>query len=75
MSRSNDNPWKAFALVGIIGLDIAICMLAGYWLGNIAVNYLYDNPICIVVGIMLGFAVGVFNVILIIRRYMGVHNE
>ena len=29
-----DNPWRAVALTSAIGVDLAICIGAGYWLGE-----------------------------------------
>ncbi|MFS1510897.1 AtpZ/AtpI family protein [Chengkuizengella sp. SCS-71B] len=77
MSNSNpkDNPWKAVALVSAIGLDMVVCMFAGYGLGTLATKYLDDNPIWIVVGIMIGFVVGVISIMMIIKKYTGGSNE
>jgi ATP synthase protein I len=72
--RSNDNPWRAVALVSAIGADLIVCMLAGYWLGSLVSNWTGGQPIWLVAGIMLGFLVGVFSVILILRKYTGGSN-
>jgi ATP synthase protein I len=29
-----DNPWRAAALTTAIGIDLVVCLLAGYWLGE-----------------------------------------
>ncbi|WP_248929366.1 AtpZ/AtpI family protein [Paenibacillus hamazuiensis] len=71
---SQDNPWRAVALVSAIGADLVVCMLAGYWLGQLASEWAGGKPILIVGGIMLGFLVGVFSVILILRKYTGGSN-
>jgi predicted membrane-bound spermidine synthase len=66
--NSNDNPWKAVALVSAIGADLVVCMGAGYWLGKYLSGWL-GHTIWIVAGIMTGFIVGVISVIFLIRHY------
>ncbi|NBI30628.1 AtpZ/AtpI family protein [Chengkuizengella marina] len=77
MSNSNpkDNPWKAVALVSAIGLDMVVCMFAGYGLGTLVTKYVNHNPIWIVVGIMVGFVMGVLSIMMIIKKYTGGSNE
>ncbi|TBL72946.1 AtpZ/AtpI family protein [Paenibacillus thalictri] len=71
---SGDNPWRAVALVSAIGADLVVCMAAGYWIGDKLSNWYGGQPIWIVSGIMLGFFIGVFSVILILRKYTGGSN-
>lgn len=70
----NDNPWRAVALVSAIGADLIVCMLAGYWLGNLISDWRGGQPIWLVAGIMIGFFIGVYSVILILRKYTGGSN-
>ncbi|TVY10962.1 AtpZ/AtpI family protein [Paenibacillus cremeus] len=72
---SKDNPWQAVALVTAIGADLVVCMLAGYWLGNLISKWQGGQPIWLVVGIMLGFLIGVASIILILRKYTGGSNK
>jgi ATP synthase protein I len=72
--KSNDNPWRAVALVSAIGVDLIVCMLAGYWLGSLVSSWKGGQPIWLVVGVMLGFFVGVYSVVLILRKYTGGSN-
>ncbi|TVY09285.1 AtpZ/AtpI family protein [Paenibacillus cremeus] len=71
---SNDNPWRAVALVSAIGADLVVCMLAGFWVGRLVSDWQGGQPIWLVVGIMVGFIVGVLSVILILRKYTGGSN-
>ncbi len=69
-----DNPWRAVALVSAIGADLVVCMLAGYYIGKYASRWAGGEPIWIVVGIMLGFVVGVASIIFLLKRYTGGSN-
>lgn len=71
---SNDNPWRAVALVSAIGADLIVCMAAGFWLGRLAEQWFGAGPVWLVVGVMLGFFAGVYSVILILRKYTGGSN-
>ncbi|MDQ1911224.1 AtpZ/AtpI family protein [Paenibacillus sp. GD4] len=68
--RSKDNPWRAVAMLGGIGVDLGVCMLAGFWLGDWFSDYRGGEPIWIALGMMLGFILGIVSVVLIIRRVM-----
>ena len=71
--KSGENPWRAVALASAIGIDLAVCMISGYWIGNRLSGWL-NSPVWIVVGIMLGFAVGVFGIVLLLRKFTGGSN-
>ncbi|ALS24534.1 MULTISPECIES: AtpZ/AtpI family protein [Paenibacillus] len=68
--NSNDNPWRAVALLGSIGIDLGVCMLAGYWLGNWMSERQGGEPFWIVGGMLAGFFAGAAGAFLIIRSYM-----
>lgn len=69
-TNPNDNPWRALALVSIIGVDIVVCMLGGYWLGSYISSVMDGQTIWIAVGIVTGFFVGVVSIVFIIRSYL-----
>jgi len=73
--RSDDNPWRAIGLTSAIGADLVVCMGAGYWVGNEISRYAGGQRIWIVVGIMLGFVVGVLSVVFLLRKFTGGSNE
>jgi putative Mn2+ efflux pump MntP len=71
--NSGENPWRAVALASAIGIDLAVCMISGYWIGKRLGDWL-GSPVWIVVGIMLGFAVGVFGIAILLRKFTGGSN-
>jgi ATP synthase protein I len=68
--NSKENPWRAIAMLGGVGVDLGVCMLTGYWLGNWFSEYRGGEPVWIVAGMMLGFFLGIVSVFLIIRSYL-----
>lgn len=67
---SDSNPWKAMVFVGTIGIEIAIPLLAGIWLGRKA-DYHFDTaPIFLIIGIILGFTIGIWSVANLIKIHL-----
>lgn len=66
---SGGNPWRVVGLFGAVGVDIAICMFAGY-AGGRYVDRLTDGRIWTAIGVAAGFFMGVASVVLIIKRYV-----
>ncbi|WP_126428854.1 AtpZ/AtpI family protein [Brevibacillus marinus] len=65
-----DNPWQAIALVSVIGVDLAICVLAGFWVGRYLDRWLQTDPWLMLLGMLAGLAAGVYSVYLLIRSYL-----
>jgi ATP synthase protein I len=65
-----DNPWRMIGLVSVIGVDLAVSVLAGYWIGQYVDNWLETTPIFMLIGLLLGLGAGVYSVYLIIRSYL-----
>ncbi|MFD0590597.1 AtpZ/AtpI family protein [Paenibacillus sp. GCM10027627] len=65
-----DNPWKAAALVGALGIDVGICVFLGYWLGSKAGESFGDPKAWTVGGLFVGLAVGILSAILIVRKVL-----
>lgn len=65
-----DNPWQAVALVSVIGIDLAVSVILGFWLGRYLDRLLQTDPWLMLMGIMAGLAVGVYSVYLLIRSYL-----
>lgn len=66
-----DNPWRAVMFVGAIGVDLAVCVLLGFW-GGKALDETYSTaPIFLLVGIIVGLAVGIYAIVLMIKPFLG----
>ncbi|QJC53828.1 AtpZ/AtpI family protein [Paenibacillus albicereus] len=66
-----EDPLKALALVGALGIDVAICTLIGYWLGA----RLGGTPGWIIAGVLTGLAAGIASVVLIVKKVLEDSNE
>ncbi|MGN7469261.1 AtpZ/AtpI family protein [Brevibacillus sp. SAFN-007a] len=65
-----DNPWRAITLVTLIGVDMAICVIAGVLLGKYLDGLFATNPLFLMVGLLAGLGIGVYSVYRIIRGYL-----
>ncbi len=69
-SYPTTNPWKAMGLVGVIGVELAVLVLAGIWLGKTVDSILQTSPVFIIIGIFSGFAVGIWSIIKIVKPFL-----
>ena len=70
-NRNNkDNPWRAAGMVGIMGLDIALCLFIGFWIGDLAKDRFGGSQIWIIGGIGLGLAIGIISVVYLIKNVL-----
>lgn len=67
---NSSNPWKAMGLVGVIGIEIAIPLLLGVWFGRKADQYFDTAPIFLIIGIVLGFTIGIWSVANLIKVFL-----
>ncbi|ATF16008.1 AtpZ/AtpI family protein [Brevibacillus sp. HB1.2] len=65
-----DNPWRALGLVSVLGLDFAICVVAGFMIGRYADRLLATDPWFLLIGLITGIAIGVYTVYRLIRPYL-----
>ncbi|MFD2368444.1 AtpZ/AtpI family protein [Brevibacillus sp. GCM10020057] len=65
-----DNPWRAITLVTLIGVDMAICVVAGVFLGKYLDGLFASNPLFLMIGLLAGLGLGVYSVYRIIRGYL-----
>jgi ATP synthase protein I len=70
----NDNPWKAMGLVSAVGIDLAGCMWAGYFFGTLLDKHAGTDLVWSLVGLAAGLIIGIFTVILLIKRFTGDEN-
>jgi hypothetical protein len=70
--KSNgDNPWRAAGFVGVMGIDIAICVSLGYFLGD----RFGGSRGWVAFGVLIGLAVGIFTCVILLRRILEDTNE
>ena len=70
-NRNSNSPWRAMGVVGAIGVELAVLLLLGLWLGKKLDMLLQTSPIFLILGMLLGLAIGVWSVIRIIKPYLG----
>jgi ATP synthase protein I len=63
---NGDNPWRAAGLVGAMGLDLAICITAGYFLGS----RFGGSRGWVAFGILAGLAVGILTCVVLLRSIL-----
>lgn len=64
-----DNPLLGLALVGALGIQVAVCIFLGYWAGA----YISDrsgNSGWVVGGVMFGLTVGIVSAILVVKKVL-----
>jgi ATP synthase protein I len=65
-----DNPWRAAALTTAIGIDLVVCLLAGYWFGE-WLSHMFGGQLWLLGGFLLGLASAVGSIYLMIKQYGG----
>jgi ATP synthase protein I len=72
MSKKNrrDNPLLAAGLVGALGIQVAICIFLGYWIGAYLDGRLGSEKGWTIGGILVGLAVGLLSAILLVKKVM-----
>ncbi|MBB3110584.1 F0F1-type ATP synthase assembly protein I [Paenibacillus phyllosphaerae] len=63
---SGDNPWRALALVGAMGFQVAICTLLGYLIAN----WVFGTTAWLIVGIFVGLAAGILASVWLIKKVL-----
>lgn len=67
---SNQNPWRAAGLVSAIGVDFAVCILAGFFGGRWVGEKLGGHPIFTAIGVVLGIIIGIVSIVFMIRKFL-----
>ncbi|WP_138753757.1 AtpZ/AtpI family protein [Paenibacillus sinopodophylli] len=65
-----DNPLFAAGLVGALGVQVAVCIFLGYWLGSALGTRFGDEKSWMLGGILVGLAVGLLSAILLVKKVM-----
>lgn len=70
VSKNDGKPWRAMGLVTALGLDLAVCILLGFYGGRWLGEIFGSVPLGTALGVMVGLAVGVTNVIVLIKKVL-----
>lgn len=66
----SNQPWRAAALVGALGLDVAVCTLVGYFLGSLAGEHLGNTKAWLLGGVLTGLFIGILTAILVVKKVL-----
>jgi hypothetical protein len=66
----DENPWRAAGLVSAIGVDLAVSVGLGWWIGN-AYDQNQGTQYGYLIGLLVGLVAGIGTVALLIRKYTG----
>ncbi|WP_341418813.1 AtpZ/AtpI family protein [Paenibacillus filicis] len=66
----NNQPWRAAALVGALGVDVAVCTTAGYLAGSWAGSHLGNEKAWLLGGLLTGLFLGIVTAILVIKKVL-----
>ncbi|MCA0758582.1 AtpZ/AtpI family protein [Paenibacillus sp. N4] len=65
-----DDPLFAAGLVGALGIQVAVCIFLGYWIGSYLDGRLGGGKGWTIGGILVGLAVGLLSAILLVKKVM-----
>lgn len=66
----DENPWRAAGLISAIGVDLAVTLGLGWWIGN-AYDQRQGTEYGYLVGLLVGLVAGIGTVAALIRKVMG----
>jgi len=67
--------WRAAAIVGVIGLDLAVFFLLGGALGRWLDRMFHTAPLFLITGILLGLAGWMLTLVPIVKKLVGDEHE
>ncbi|HET7627004.1 MAG TPA: AtpZ/AtpI family protein [Bacillales bacterium] len=67
----NENPWKAYMLIGAIGTNMAVSTFVGFWLGKLMDDHFDTSPFFLLVGVLLGLTAGIYGVYRLVKPFLG----
>lgn len=70
--NNGDSPWRAAALVSVMGINVAICLIGGYWIGNWLSGLFGGSALAWKAGgFFVGLIVAVWSVVQLVRKALG----
>jgi ATP synthase protein I len=66
-----DSPWKAMIFTGVIGVDLAVCTIGGFWLGRYVDQQFQTAPFFLLVGLLLGLSIAIYSIYTLVRSVFG----
>jgi len=69
-----NQPYVVAGLIGAMGVQVAICILIGYWLGTNVSDWT-GNKGWLAGGVLTGFAIGIGSAILVVFKLLGGSDE
>ena len=67
MNDEKDPFWMTFGIYGAIGIQLAVSVVAGWFLGNYFDGKWQTTPWLGLAGLIFGFAGGLYNLIRVLR--------
>ncbi len=64
-----NSPWRAAGLTTAIGLDLVVCLLSGYFLGNWLSDWTNGSYLWVIGGVISGIFIALLSIITIIKSY------
>jgi ATP synthase protein I len=69
--KQTNGPLKSFMFVGLIGMDLSITTVGGFWLGRFLDRKLDTEPLFLIVGVVFGLAIGIFSLVPLVKSFIG----
>jgi len=73
-SNPNENPWRMAGIMGALGMDMVLCLLAGYF-GGSWLSERTGQRAWMIGGVLAGLVVGLISIVLLIKRFLEEGNE
>ncbi|WP_223066002.1 AtpZ/AtpI family protein [Paenibacillus caui] len=67
--------WRMAGTVSVLGIEFAICTLAGFYLGSWLGSRLGNQGIWVAASVLAGMAAGIIGAVAVIRRIMRESDE
>lgn len=70
MKKNTDNPARMLGLMGTLGVEIAAFIIGGVYLGRYLDRAFSTEPVCLIIGIFAGMAVGIASALFTLRSFI-----